>query len=152
MIENTIWKVSGHTTSDVTPSVMYTAEITNATKTYGPTDGISKIGLMYVSDYGFAAEPSAWTTTLNNYDGSANEETIRSLNWMHMGLWEWTMSPFSLPNDHDHVLHLSGYGNIENYVYMPGGGYAARPVFSLKSSVTYAGGSGTKDSPIILET
>ena len=152
MIENTIWKVSGHTTSDVTPSVMYTAEITNATKTYGPTDGISKIGLMYVSDYGFAAEPSAWTTTLNNYDGSANEETIRSLNWMHMGLWEWTMSPFSLPNDHDHVLHLSGYGNIENYVYMPGGGYAARPVFYLKSSVTYAGGSGTKDSPIILET
>ena len=148
MIENTIWKVSGHTTSDVTPSAMYTAEITNATKTYGPTDGISKIGLMYVSDYGFAAEPSAWTTTLNNYDGNANGETIRSLNWMHMGLGEWAMSPFSLTNEH--VLHLNSYGNLGNYIWATGGGYAARPVFYLKASVAYAGGSGTKDSPITL--
>ena len=60
MIENTTWKVSGHTTySSVTPSAVHTAEITNATKTYGPSDGVSKIGLMYVSDYGFAAKHSA---------------------------------------------------------------------------------------------
>ena len=49
MIEDATWKVSGHSTRSVTPSEMYTAEITNATKTYGPSDGTSKIGLMYVS-------------------------------------------------------------------------------------------------------
>lgn len=32
---------------------------------------------MYVSDYGFAASPSAWTTALNNYDGNdANGTSI----------------------------------------------------------------------------
>lgn len=46
---------------------MYTEEITNATKTYGPSTGTSKVGLMYVSDYGFAASPSAWTTDLYSY-------------------------------------------------------------------------------------
>ena len=50
LIEDATWKVSGHSTSKVIPSEMYTAEIINATKTYGPSDGTSKIGLMYVSD------------------------------------------------------------------------------------------------------
>lgn len=42
MIEDTTWKVSGHSTSSVTPSEMYKEEIANAIKTYGPRDGTSK--------------------------------------------------------------------------------------------------------------
>ena len=60
---------------------MYTREITNATKAYGPSNGTSKIGLMYASDYGFAASPSAWTTTLYNYsDNDANGTSIQTIN------------------------------------------------------------------------
>ena len=147
MIEDTIWKVSGHTTTDVTPSVMYTAEITNATKTYGPSDGTSKIGLVYASDYGFAASPSAWTTTLWNYDGNdANGISIKTINWMYMGYSEWTMAPHSSYSFG--VFSLSSYGYLyyDNANY----GYGSRPVLYLKASVAYAGGSGTKDSPITL--
>ena len=147
MIEDATWKVSGHSTSDVTPSAMYTAEIKNATKTYGPNDGTSKIGLMYASDYGFAASPSAWAKTLYNYDGNdANGTTIKTINWMYMGYNEWTLTPYSSTSNYLFSLYRNGH----LYNGYAGDGYGSRPVLYLKSSVLYAGGSGTKDSPITL--
>ena len=147
MIEDTTWKVSGHSISSVTSTEMYTREITNATKAYGPSNGTSKIGLMYASDYGFAASPSAWTTTLYNYsDNDANGTSIQTINWMNMGHNEWTISPYS--SSSSHVLHLYRNGALSaNFAI---NGYGSRPVLYLKSSVLYAGGSGTKDSPITL--
>ena len=147
LIEDATWKVSGHSTRSVTPSEMYTAEITNATKTYGPSDGTSKIGLMYVSDYGFAASPSAWTETLANYDGNdANGTLIKTINWMYMGNYEWTISPYS--SNSFSVFTLNNAGYVNNFA--AGADYGSRPVLYLKASVLYAGGLGTKDSPITL--
>ena len=147
LVEDATWKVSGHTTNSVTPSEMYTAEITNATKTYGPSDGTSKIGLMYASDYGFAASPSAWTKTLYNYSGNdANGTSIKTINWMYMGYYDWTLTPNS--SDSSSVFSLNSFGTLSY-----GGaffGYGSRPVFYLKSSVLYVGGSGTKNLPITL--
>ena len=142
LIEDATWKVSGHSTSTVTPSEMYTAEITNATKTYGPSDGTSKIGLMYVSDYGFAASPEAWTITMNLY----NNTTVTNNNWMYMGLYEWTISPYS--SNSFSVFTLNNAGYVNNFA--AGADYGSRPVLYLKASVLYAGGLGTKDSPITL--
>ena len=142
MIENTTWKVSGHTTNAVIPKAMYTAEISNATKTYGPENGTSKIGLMYASDYGFAAAPSAWTSNLSSY----NSPAIKSVNWMYMGLDEWTITPSSSNSVNVFFLNDNGYLNINSAYY----GRGVRPVLYLKASVAYAGGSGTKDSPITL--
>ena len=144
LIEDTTWKVSGYTNERVTPKEMYTAEITNATKIYGPENGTSKMGLMYVSDYGFAAAPSAWTFKLYYYENSS----ITPVNWMYMGLSDWTITPYS-SNSYD-VFNASGNGNgglgtIKAYY-----GHFVRPVLYLKTSVAYAGGSGTKDSPITL--
>ncbi len=139
LIEDATWKVSGHSTRSVTPSEMYTAEITNATKTYGPSDGTSKIGLMYVSDYGFAASPSAWTIKMSSYDNS-------SINWMYMGNYEWTISPYS--SNSFSVFTLNDRGDVNNFA--AGADYGSRPVLYLKASVLYAGGLGTKDSPITL--
>ena len=147
LIEDATWKVSGHSTRSVTPSEMYTAEITNATKTYGPSNGTSKIGLMYVSDYGFAASPSAWTETLANYDGNdANGTLIKTINWMYMGNYEWTISPYS--SNSFSVFTLNDRGDVNNFA--AGADYGSRPVLYLKASVLYAGGLGTKDSPITL--
>ena len=142
LIEDTTWKVSGHTTSAVTPKAMYTAEITNATKTYGPSNGTSKIGLMYASDYGFAAEPSAWTANLVTY----NDKDIKNVNWMYMGLYEWTITPYS--SNSSIVFCASSNGTLDYLIAR--NGYGVRPVLYLKSSVLYAGGSGTKNSPITL--
>ena len=140
LIEDTTWKVSGHTTNAVTPKAMYTAEITNATKTYSPSDGISKIGLMYASDYGFAAAPSAWTSTLHDYGG----EAIKSANWMYTGLYEWTMTPDSSDSNSVFKLNDNGYASHGG----AGTGHGVRPVLYLKASALYAGGSGTQSSPI----
>ena len=142
LIEDTTWKVSGHTTKAVTPKAMYTAEITNATKTYGPENGTSKIGLMYASDYVFAAAPSAWTANLDTYNG----EDIKNVNWMYMGLNDWTITPrssfsyFVFYASSDGRLSTNGTGNR----------HGVRPVLYLKASALYAGGSGTKNSPITL--
>ena len=142
LIEDTTWKVSGHTTTAVTPKAMYTAEITNATKTYGPENGTSKIGLMYASDYVFAAAPSAWTANLDTYNG----EDIKNVNWMYMGLNDWTITPrssfsyFVFYASSDGRLSTNGTGNR----------HGVRPVLYLKASALYAGGSGTKNSPITL--
>ena len=147
MIEDATWKVSGHSTRSVTPSEMYTAEITNATKTYGPSDGTSKIGLMYVSDYGFAASPSASTMKLSYNSGNGyGSNAVRSVNWMFMGHDEWTMAPYSSSSYNVFGLSSSGYVSSNNELY----GYGSRPVVYLKASVLFAGGSGTKDSPITL--
>ena len=140
LIDNTTWKISGQTTFGVTPSVMYTAEITNATKTYGPSDGVSKIGLMYASDYGFAAGSSAWTTTLYNY----NSSSITSVNWMFMGLLEWTITPLTLGSTD--LCSLSSDGNLYNDASSYGNDI--RPVFYLKASVAYVSGDGTQSSPL----
>ena len=136
LITDTTWKVSGISTLS-TPSAIYTEEITNATKTYGPSDGTSKIGLMYVSDYGYAAEPSAWTANFGYYP----------INWMYRGEYEWTITPYS--SRYYSVCYRVHEGFISAY---PAGNDSlkVRPVFYLKSSVTYAGGSGTKNSPIII--
>ena len=141
LIEDTTWKVSGHTTEYyVTPKAMYTAEITNATKTYGPENGTSKIGLMYVSDYGYAAAPSAWTSYMSSY----NSSSITAVNWMYMGLDEWTITPYS--SNGDYVFYLVNGGYLDTYFTYSV--YGARPVLYLKASVAYAGGDGTKNSPI----
>ena len=149
MIEDAIWKVSGYNSYSVTAKAMYTAEITNATKTYGPTNGTSKIGLMYASDYGFAASPSAWTKTLNNYNGNdANGISILSINWMYMGVPEWLIIPWSSNSFTKFFLNNNGSVSIiENYNSIKMG---SRPTFYLKDSIKYVEGLGTKDSPIII--
>ena len=145
-IATTTWKVGGNTYSNIyskTPSVVYQNEIVNPVTTNttdNATEYTAKIGLMYVSDYGFAAEPSAWTLTMGNY----NNTTATSTNWMYMGLYEWTISRRADYSDGAFGVYDDGYVG-RGYVYDD---RAVRPSFSLLSSVTYSKGDGTQNSPI----
>ena len=94
-IADTTWKVGGNTYDNISNQPAKTAyqnEIVNpvpgSTSSNGETESSAKVGLMYASDYGFAAAPSAWTSTLYDYDG----EAIKSANWMFLGADEWTIS------------------------------------------------------------
>ena len=146
MIEDTTWKVSGHTTYDVTPKAMYIAEITNATKTYGPENGTSKIGLMYISDYGFAAGPRAWTRILSYNPGNGYESSdVTTINWLYVGNSEWFLSPLS--STPGGVFYLNRASVATDDAQQP---KLVRPVFYLKTSVTYNGGLGTQSNPIRL--
>ena len=147
----TTWKVGGNTYANiynVVPATTYQNEIVNPVTTNttdNATEYTAKIGLMYASDYGFAADPSAWTTTLYNY-GSVNGSTMRSLNWMYMGIYEWTISRDADASHDAFDVNSDGGMYVDPLYYNRG----VRPSFYLESSVVYAGGSGTKDSPITL--
>ena len=109
-IATTTWKVGGNTYSNIyskTPSVVYQNEIVSPVTTNttdNATEYTAKIGLMYVSDYGFAADPSAWTLTMGSY----NNTTATSTNWMYMGLYEWTISRLADLSDYAFFVDLVG--------------------------------------------
>ena len=148
-IATTMWKVGGGSWSNIAESVPATAyqnEVVNPVTT-NTTDNATtysaKIGLMYASDYGFAAEPEAWTTTLYDYNESVNGATIRSQNWMYMGFYEWTISR---SDNYTFAFYVygSGYLNRSNV----NDSFAVRPSFNLESSTTYISGSGSMNNPI----
>ena len=155
-IATTIWKVGGSTIVDLImsrPPVTYQYEVVNpapgSTSTTGETEYSSKIGLMYLSDYGFAASPEAWTTTLKNYSENVNGSTIRSKNWMYMGLSEWTITRYAAYTDRVFYVQMEGFPDA--FPVQPGvdwNSFGIRPVFFLNSSITYVSGDGTMDNPI----
>ena len=144
-IATTTWKVGGNTYENIEfsiPSIVYQNEIV------GPVENTTydaKIGLMYASDYGFAASPSAWTTTLYNYDGNdAKGTSIITINWMFMGYYDWMISRISDDSIYASVVDLGGAVlDLDVSAY-----YGVRPSFNLSSSITYVSGSGSMSNPI----
>ena len=104
----------------------------------------AKIGLMYVSDYSYAADPSYWTTQMYREDGQDYRLAATS-NWMYMGLWEWTISRSSGGTGISFSVCTTG---IVNDYRVSAAFYAARPVFYLESAVTYVSGSGSMTDPL----
>ena len=66
MIETTTWKVGGGNYSRLRDSRVKTAYNYELGNNSSSTTYNAKIGLMYVSDYGYAASPANWRTTLIN--------------------------------------------------------------------------------------
>ena len=147
-IAETTWKVGGNTYENIAKKPVKTAyqnEVVNpvpgSTSSNGETESSAKVGLMYASDYGFAAAPSAWTSILFDYDGTV----IKNVNWMYLGSDEWTISRNVSGSDRAFIVNASGYVAGSGPVTLA---YGVRPVFSLTSSVTYVSGDGTQSSPI----
>lgn len=151
-IAPTTWKVGGNTWANIgiaTPPTAYQNEIVDpvTTKT---TDGAkeysAKIGLMYVSDYYYAASPSAWKLVgYNSSDSTKDYIAATGDNWMYMGYYDWTISRRSDYSYYAFLVYDSG--NV-------GDGFASaavigvRPSFNLESTVAYVSGSGSMSDPI----
>ena len=136
-IVTTTWKVGGGSSTylyDV-PKTAYQYEVGSGAST---TTHDAKIGLMYVSDYGFAADQSGWTTKLSSYNSNTSK------NWLYLGSTELTISRSS--DDTTRVFRVSSTGNV-NY-YLVADSYAVRPSFNLESSVKYVSGSGSMSDPV----
>ena len=101
-----------------------------------------KIGLMYVSEYGYGANPEKWTTALyeNNYGTD---------NWLYIGSPEWTISRYA-SNAHGAFFVQSGDGGgrVDGglVVFL----FPVRPSFSLASTVEISSGTGTSTDPFVL--
>ena len=130
-IATTSWKVGGMTSSiSYIAKQYYDIEVgQNSSNTVYE----AKIGLMYVSDYGFAASSDYWTTALNS------TTSISTNNWMYMGLDEWTISRFS--DVSRRVFMVDCYGDVYDTIVT--NDYVVRPCFYLNSNVTYVSGIGT---------
>lgn len=70
----------------------------------------AKNGLMYASDYYYAASPNAWLPVgRDSFDATKNYRSARNMNWMYMGFLEWT------------IYRASNEDNFAFYIYYEGG-------------------------------
>ena len=158
MIGNAKWYLGG--TADYTNSsnglASHFYKYERGTTVYSgrSTSWTGKVGLMYLSDYGYAT--SGGTTTnrasclskeMYNWDDSSVSD-CKNNDWMYnSNIWQWTISPRA--DDSNCVFFVTNTG----FVYFIDADYdnAARPVVHLKSTIKVITGSGTKESPYILE-
>ena len=142
------WKVGGNTFDKIgeqTAPNAYQNEI-NSPATNKTVN--AKVGLMYVSDYMYAVPQDKWTLYGYKYgDSSMTYYAAKGVNWMYMGLLEWTLTPMT--NFPDDAFLWYGW-NAYHYPVNFDTNIAVRPVLYLKSTVGYSAGSGTISSPYIL--
>ena len=102
------------------------------------------VGLMYPSDYGYAAGNTCVTgTKLYDYEGGCMNK-----DWLYISnTYQWLMSPRSGNSFAAFRVNSSGY--VDNS-YAVNYAYSARPVFYLNSSASISEGEGTSAAPYIL--
>ena len=151
-IAKTTWKVGGNTFANIantSAKKAYQNEIVNPVTTNSQdnkTEYSAKIGLMYVSDYMYAVPQDKWTLVGNHSSGN-DYKTATSVNWMYMGLNEWTISRYS--DTSNNVFYVSRTGSV-SFSNVGDDAFGVRPVFNLTSSVNYVSGSGTATDPILV--
>ena len=136
-IATTTWKVGGGSSTNLydVPKTAYQYEVGSSASA---TTNDAKIGLMYVSDYGYAADQSAWTTKLSYYNSNTSK------NWLYLGSSEWTISRGSAYTTIASYVTSTGYVSYDNVTI----GFGVRPSFNLESSVKYVSGSGSMSDPV----
>ncbi len=103
-----------------------------------PTTWIGKIGLMYPSDYGYAADLSKCTQTLYYY----NDSTCTNNNWLRKNTNHWLLTPKLISYS---ATYISGSGKVDNtYVHNAN---SVRPTLYLNSEVNMSSGDGSSSSP-----
>ena len=134
------WKVGGMAhNSSYTAQEYYITEVGSSSSS--TTDNM-KIGLMYVSDYGYAASNNYWTTSLSTYSNAA------SSNWLANNFPGITISKVS--SSSTLVFVFGTVGNNPIAVNRPDFTSDIYPSFYLTSNTQYASGSGTQSDPIRL--
>src|SRR5574344_983835 len=152
MIDKAKFYTSGWNTSSITSNQFYTYERGSAVIS-SPSDGITRttswvgyIGLMYLSDYGYATDESlcASSITLFEYDIIS----CYTNDWLWRSVYfYWSIIPNL--SESSSVWIVSGAGEASsnhtsiNY-------YAGKPVLYLKSNVQITGGEGSSTKPYTL--
>ncbi len=144
MIAYTTWHLGGMEIEPIneTAKDFYIAERNNSGYADNPTVSDGKIGLMYVSDFGFAADPSLWINPIIS--------NLENNNWLSLGLNEWTITPGSIPGFIFHLyigrLAVTLADNVDIGIVN-----SVRPTFYLKPSVLITSGDGSMDNPYRIE-
>ena len=149
LIEEETWYVGGVDSSTMNPMSgvfaknFYDAELGEGKVTAAPFEPYrAKIGLMYVSEYLYSANPEYWGTI--NYDNVQTEASKWfTENWLDIGLVDWSVSRYSDRSD----LAWRVYYGVRVYFVDVSNVFGVRPSFSLSSSVMYSEGDGSIENP-----
>ena len=127
----------------------YERKISGSNYYYGsnPTYWVGKIGLMYMSDYGYATL-NCETKALYNSSSSNDIRACNDTNWLYKSLAEWLLPQNSSSSTYAFGVFSVGYVDHNDYVKYGLG--AVRPVLYLTSAVKITGGEGTESSPYTL--
>ena len=141
-----------NTIQGVKTNQFYTYERgTNRYDTSRPLYWDGYVGLMYPSDFGYAAgNTCVMGTDPYNYGG-----VCKSKDWLKMAKSsdysnssEWFMSPRS--NYSGSVFYVESSGSIGFHSYGVNNSYSVRPTFYLTSTTSIKSGAGTSTDPYIL--
>ena len=113
-----------------------------------PNSWVGKLGLMYLSDYGYA---SSNCENKKIYDSNSSSNDIRACNgtnWLYnIKANEWLLPQYARFSDGAFNVVSDGYVSYDNVSYSQNG---VRPVLYLISSAQIIGGNGTSSSPYTL--
>ena len=158
MIGEAKWYLGGSIANDnATASIFYQRERGTSVNCYEgchSTSWTGKVGLMYPSDYGYATSggsnnnrASCMGKELRNWDDSSYSDCTNNDWLLNTSTTQWTITPIS---DGDNAFFVFETGEI-HHVDVFHSFAVARPVVHLKSTIKVITGSGTKESPYILE-
>ena len=112
-----------------------------------PNNWVGKLGLMYVSDYGYASSNCENKKIYDNNSSSNDIRACNTTNWLFKGNSEWTLPQGASISFSAFYVFSGGYVSDLSVSL---GQFAARPVLYLISSVQITGGNGTSSSPYTL--
>lgn len=136
--KDAIWYLGDDIWITATAKEFYNAERSTNVYAGNPTTDVGAIGLMYPSDFGYAASPENWNKGLGYYENTSSNQS-----WIYNSEAEWTIMPGSSdPNGAFHTTeNYSFSGNGANYWAI------ARPCLYLNYEVKYVSGTGTSTDP-----
>ena len=150
MISNAKYYLGGYNSISSTPVDMYSCERKISGSSYYGHDPknswTGKLGLMYVSDYGYASD-NCETKAIHNSSSSSNDlRACNTTNWLYKGATEWLLPKTAASFNSAFAVTLNG--NV--YSYKVSYEFGIRPVLYLTSSVQITGGDGTSANPYTL--
>ncbi len=170
LIDNHDWHYKGGSWGEIvggSPSSNTKAKSVFDKEMSDQTTHQNHIGLMYVSDYLYGANPDFWDNVPYNgtyqyiaggnaddgfpqgsYQDNPDKPDYRSAseeNWLYMGLWEWLITQRTDASG-VHAFDVTAPGYVSNY-YVGTNSLVVRPVLYLTSDARISGGEGTSTNP-----
>ena len=149
MIGQTKYYLGGYETASIATQDMYSYERKISGTAYyndtNPNNWIGKIGLMYVSDYGYASNDCNNSSNLESCNNQNWLNNIISLNTNYSDSWTITTSLGSWRRVSSFYVNNQGVSDM--YVCGMDSEKQIFPTMYLKSNVLITGGDGTSSNP-----
>ncbi len=158
MIGDTLWYLGGASSYTISTngltSHFYSYERGTTVYSGRDTSWVGKVGLMYLSDYGYATSGGSTTDRnaclnkeLYNWD-SSDFSDCKNNDWIFNSSHQWTITPRASRSNDVFILDTAGDvgGNSANLTN------GVRPVVFLKSNIKIIDGDGSSSNPYILQS